>query len=1346
MSGDLRPPRRFGPLPEPDGPLLPAPPAAPDLSSQQSVAQPLMMTAGMLGGLIFFVINPNPLFIVAGILFAGASVASGLTMGLGQRRRAGRSRERERERYLDRLDELLAPVPDRQQAESELCAAVHPAPEFLTGMVAGPRLFERRRSDSDFLRLRIGEGTVSSSAAPRPPVSIPQPADQVCGTVLDEALARYRELPGPVSVSLDSSRVLHLDGCDDRIAALARAMVLQLVSWHQPRDVRLLVACAPEHAAQWRWVRWLPHQLGDRRGAAVLTSAEELTRLLTPQVLLRDRAREVGAPAEAEPHLVVVADGILPDPDSAVALLAQPGITGLTLIAVARDEAAPRPRWSDLRLALDSAGLPELTAGTDPTPAGRPSADGVRLERPDLAGAGLCESVARTIAGSCARSDAAGQDRADDGDLAKLLGLPDLTAAGPADRERLWQPRPPADILRTPIGRSAEGAPVWLDLKESAAGGIGPHGLVVGATGSGKSELLRTLVTGLALQHAPEQLSFVLADFKGGAAFAGLAALPHTAGVITNLADDEAMVDRMHQALFGEQQRRQELLRDAGNLNSVAEYQALRAGGAELEPLPHLLVVVDEFSELLVSRPDFADLFASIGRLGRSLGMHLLLASQRLDEGRLRGLESHISYRIALRTFSSQDSTAVLGVPDAYRLPDEPGWAYLKAGTSVFQRFRTISSSEAIRVDRADDEQQSDQRAATLLEIRTPQGAPLLTGTSDGSAAGADTAADADIARPSVSEATVALLLDEARQAHQVWLAPLPGLIQLGGLLGELAVVPGRGLAVAGWPAEGQLAVPIGVLDLPREQRYELALLDLAGHSGSVQVLGAPQTGKSALLRSLALGLALTHTPEEVQLYCLDFGGALAELAELPHVGAVVPRSEPERVERTVAYLLRLLDERAAAFVEHEVTSMSQARLLRAPAAGPGASLGSFPDVFLLVDGMLDVRNHPGELEADITDLAARGLSYGVHVVLTTTRPADCRPAIRDVISSRIELRLGEPADSLIDRASSRTLAGSPTGRAMVAPGAFVQLAMPTVALPGESTAASLRAVAEASAEHWSGIVAPPVRLLPRQLQLAELPAPGSDERPGVPVGIGDSDLQAAYLDLTGHEPHLVVLGDAESGKTSLLTTVLTGLVERATPQQAQVYVVDYRRSLLDVVPRDYLAGYAVAAPAASELVSELVELLGQRLPGAELTASELRSRSWWSGPEIFLVVEDYDLLETATPNPLAPIADYLANARDIGLHVVLSRRCAGTSRAIFMPLLARLKDFGSSAVLLSGDPAEGALFGDTRPARQPVGRGLLVRPRRPTERVQFAEPPPVADVLTSRPADSYLELKGNQR
>ena len=282
--------------------------------------------------------------------------------------------------------------------------------------------------------------------------------------------------------------------------------------------------------------------------------------------------------------------------------------------------------------------------------------------------------------------DSSNAEASGDADFMELLALGDVHRFEP---DQAWQQRPARDRLRVPIGTGDGGAVVHLDIKESAQQGMGPHGLVIGATGSGKSEFLRTLVLGLAMTHSPEHLNMVLVDFKGGATFAGMSELPHVSAVITNLAQELTLVDRMQDALSGEMVRRQELLREAGNFASIRDYEKARATGERRsQPLPSLFIVVDEFSEMLTAKPEFIDLFVAIGRLGRSLGLHLLLASQRLEEGRLRGLESHLSYRVGLRTFSAQESRAVLGVPDAYELPPIPGLAYLKPDPTTMLRFK----------------------------------------------------------------------------------------------------------------------------------------------------------------------------------------------------------------------------------------------------------------------------------------------------------------------------------------------------------------------------------------------------------------------------------------------------------------------------------------------------------------------------------------------------------------------------------------------------------------------------------------------------------------------------------
>jgi S-DNA-T family DNA segregation ATPase FtsK/SpoIIIE len=853
---------------------------------------------------------------------------------------------------------------------------------------------------------------------------------------------------------------------------------------------------------------------------------------------------------------------------------------------------------------------------------------------PDRCDQATAEVIARRIASRRPRTDMA------------PVGLPDLLRADAPSRQR----------LRVPIGMTDTGAPLHLDLRESADGGAGPHGLVVGATGSGKSELVRTLTLGLALTHPPEEVNLVLVDFKGGATFAGLGALPHTSALNTNLSDDLALVDRMHDALAGELVRRQEILRAAGDFASVRDLEAARASGANLPALPALLVVIDEFSELLATRPEMAELFAAIGRLGRSLGVHLLLATQRLDEGRLRGLEAHLGFRIALRTFSAAESRAAIGVTDAHELPRTPGVGYLSTGPGALTRFRAVHvSSPVVRRD------------ASPRRVQPFTASPVVAD---------DTAPTTVSPGPSFLESAVAAAsaqAGESRRAHRIWLPPLHGTVPLTALLPDVGVDPDLGLVSPGWRSAGPRTFPVGVVDRPREQRHDPHTVRLDGATGHAAVIGAPRSGTSSLLRTLVAGLALTGSPEETQLLLVDLaGGDLMPLAGLPHVIAAADRQQPDRVRRIVAEAITRADR------------------------------GGQPDLVLVIDGWGGVRELFPDLETELTALAQRSLSSGVHLVVSATRWGDLRPALRDVIGTRLELRLGDPSES----EHGRQLAGLvpvEAGRGL-APSGHHFLA----AHPGDPAEFTSRV-----REAWSGPDAPPLAELPTRVDLAQLqPAHGTAASNALILGVSEGQ---GLLELTpGDLTHLLIYGDSRAGKSSLLRTIASEVVRTHEPDQARVLVVDPRRSLLGEVPESHLLDHVATPEAIASAVHDLAEVLRGRLPGPAVSRAELRARSWWSGPEVWLLVDDHDLL--ARPgSPLTPLQDLLPHACEIGLHLLLARRAQGAARAQGDPTIQILRDGGAPVCLLDGPPDEGPLAGPHRATRQPPGRGLLVTRRSAT-------------------------------
>src|SRR5260370_29852541 len=436
--------------------------------------------------------------------------------------------------------------------------------------------------------------------------------------------------------------------------------------------------------------------------------------------------------------------------------------------------------------------------------------------------------------------------------------------------------------------------------------------------------------------------------------------------------------------------------------------------------------MVDEFGELLASKPDFIDLFVAVGRLGRSLGMHLLLCSQQLDEGRLRGLEGHLSYRIALRTFSAAESRTVLGVPDAYELPPIAGSAYLKVGTTVYTRFRAALVSQPYSAPQ--DSTDGPPRARPfVLSFNEP--AVQAREDHETSAAG-----------PTVLDVVVAQLRDAAPRVHQIWLPPLERTVALDQLLGEIRPTADRGLSATNWAGAGRLSVPVGLVALPAEQSRDVLGVDLAGSAGHLLVVGAALTGKTTLLRTLIASFALTHTPQEAQFYCIDYGGGgLSVLGGLPHVGGAAGRQDPERVRRTVTEVAALLDEREAPLKAAPTDPPPTHRPLR-----PNADLhgDGCHHVFLVIDNWPALRQDFEELEAPVQEIAARGLGYGVHLVMTANRWVDVRSAVRESIGGRLELRLHDPTESAINRRAAENVAKGVPGRGITVDSLHFQTAM----------------------------------------------------------------------------------------------------------------------------------------------------------------------------------------------------------------------------------------------------------------------------------------------------------------
>jgi type VII secretion protein EccCb len=516
------------------------------------------------------------------------------------------------------------------------------------------------------------------------------------------------------------------------------------------------------------------------------------------------------------------------------------------------------------------------------------------------------------------------------------------------------------------------------------------------------------------------------------------------------------------------------------------------------------------------------------------------------------------------------------------------------------------------------------------------------------------------------------------------------------------------------------LRIGLGVMDEPRRHRQEVWGIDVSTAAGNIAVGGAPQTGKSTFLQTLILSAAASHTPRQLQFYCVDMGGGgLMYIEDLPHVGGVATRAEPDRVNRVVAEVKAVLRQREQTFKQFRVGSMADYRQMREDPTNP-ASADPFGDVFLVIDGWPAFSAEFTDLETVVQDLAGQGLAYGVHTVISTPRWTELKARVRDYLGTKVEFRLGDVNETQVDRITREIPLNRP-GRAISSERHHLMIGVPR--LDGVHSAEGLvpaisAAVEEIAARHTDE--APRVRVLPDRIHLHQLdpnpPGPESDYRTRwtIPVGVRESDLTVAHNHMHT-SPHHLIFGASKSGKTTIAHAIARAICARNSPDQVRFMVADYRSGLLEAVPDTHLLAAGAINRNHTTLEASIKALainLTKRLPPAELTPSQLRARSWWTGPDIVLLVDDWHMIVAAggMMSPMAPLAPLLPAAADIGLHLVVTCQMSQAHRATMDKFVGAAYGAGTPTMFLSGEkqdfPSREILV-----KKRPPGQAFYVTP-----------------------------------
>lgn len=1138
------------------------------------------------------------------------------------------------------LDQLRASETIRRRSEA-------PDADDLLERVRGlrPDLWERRPGDDDFLSLRVGAATRESGIA----VQLEKSGDDELKKEAEELIGWYSTLPHvPVSTPLGELGVLGVCGDRARANALTRWLLLQAALLHSPRDLAVVACVQDLDSKQWGWLKWLPHARGGFASIdPQLAQGRVLSNQLIDQLLALVSDRKAQSERTQLPKtwpfsvLALIEEDVQPERAKVRELLEDCSRYGIFVIWLGEDRRAlPGESRGIVELDSQTARLRYTRADTGEV-IEDVTADGLDPER--VLSAAVALAPVRDV--SALRASSELPPRVSFLDLLKLRDVEADTVVG------RWQEKRRG--LEAEIGVSGEGA-FSVDLRAD-----GPHTLLAGTTGSGKSELLQTLIASLALAHPPNLLNFLLIDYKGGAAFKECVRLPHTVGLVTDL--DAHLTERVLQSLNAELRRREHVLRAAGakdliELERVAPDRALAS----------LVIVIDEFAALAKEVPDFVQGVVDIAQRGRSLGVHLILATQRPAGVVSENIRANSNLRIALRVNEAGESSDVIGVGDAAQIPrSRPGRAFIRTGHSELAEIQTAyvggisAAKEATRL----------QAQPFDSSFFAPDGGPQLSVVHDGVT---------DLARI-VDTCRAAAELAESPPPHRPWLEPLANVIPLD-----------EAEKLAAPTEEGVL---VGMIDEPELQNQRPLALDL-DTDGSILVFGTGGSGKTTLLRTIAASLAQSESPAGTRIYGLDFASrGLATLEVLPHCGSAVSGEDVERVERVFSMLVKTLAARRLSFAGSGAASLAEYRKLT------GVSEARIVVLFDGYGGFATAfeRINQGELVDALPRLVADGRSFGIHFIITADRRGGVPGSLTGVVQRKLVLRMADEDDyaSLgLDLKRVRGLRLAP-GRGF-ADGYEFQVCVVGSDASGDGQVASLVELGKRLSALHGDLKAPKIELLPTAISGKDLPVP---EQPlQAVIGIGSDELEPFAVDIS--DGHFVVAGPYRSGRSATLAAIVHSL--RSRDPNVELHLLAPRRSPLTKL--DGWQSVAAGVEDCDRLAASLAESLDVER-------------------EAVIVIDDAtELLETAGAQNLEQI---IRRGRDGRVRVIASAEIQSAHRA-YAPWFRELLKEENGLLLDPQLDIDGELFGVRLPratnAVFPIGRGYAVF-RGVFELVQIAAP-----------------------
>jgi len=1116
-------------------------------------------------------------------------------------------------KYMEIINKIDAELKSINDVQKSVSLKTHPD-LFESKQMAidkSRRLWERANDDADFLDTRLGIGETPLC------VDIKYQDSELNldeDSLLDEPknlFDKYSIVKDiPVSVPLFEACTVGIVGIRSSVLNTLRAIILQIASRHSYDEVKIIMIFSSEEE-EWNWVKWLPHIWDENRKNRFITCNGEIAHemLLSLNDILKKRENEIinsanGSKQEGKflPHYVVIlADRQMTENEAIMKILTQNnsqlGVS--TVFAYDRMEYLPKNCKYILEMGDDVGSLYEKKKASK------------KLNfLPDIISREDAEAFARALAPIRLKQIGAGLDIPNS---ISFLGLFDASSVEELNVNVKWANSETFKSLAVPLGVRDGGEKLLLDLHEKYHG---PHGLIAGTTGSGKSELIQSFILSLAVNFHPHDVVFVLIDYKGGGMANLFEGMPHLVGTITNL--DGNQITRSLISIKSEIKKRQAILGEF-KVNHIDAYQSLYKKKMAPSPLPHLIIIIDEFAELKSEQPDFMRELVSAARVGRSLGVHLILATQKPSGVVDDQIWSNARFRLCLKVQDKSDSSEVLKRPDAANIK-LPGRAYLQVGNNeMFELFQSAWSGAKYAPN--DKNENTNKNEHSLFRIDLEGRKKPLFGYEN---------TRKDIKGISQLEAVIAEVIDAAareniNKLNGPWLPPLPEILYLG----DVTQKDYKQYDFNNWEeAEKWICPAIGLLDNPHQQVQIPATIDL-GKEGHLLIYGSPGSGKTTLLSTLITSLAITYSPKDLNMYILDFGGrTFGIFSNLPHVGGVVMGDEDEKFAKLMKLLKKEIEKRKRLFSDVGVSSLTAYRY--------AVKDSEMPAIVVLLDNYSAMAELYPDAEETYSQLSREAGNYGIHLVITSSSTSAVKYKTSQNFKLSIVLQMTDKGDYNSIVGKTNGLEPSPVnGRGLIKVGIPLefQTALPIVGENEAERSIELKNLFQKISDAWKGKKAKNIPILPDVLEYEELlqnddiKAEMINNSDLIPLGLTTEDMDPILTDLNENNC-FVIFGQVQSGRTNMLKSLIKSISSKSDLSNS--YIVDSQNAGLyklksHVKESSYITDASTLAIAIEGITLELEkrknEIIRKRMDSVEI----FDDKSYISSlPKIFLFVDEY--------------------------------------------------------------------------------------------------------------------------